>query len=255
MSDDINGFEEDYRNLVEKFQDDELANILTGVSKEINAKIKEKKRNIQKDQQEMNTLIDKAQEAKKSLVKLTAEKKGLENTLRQVTDVYKYYSEEFERISLYTSENFDNLHPDDDAFDTENVDEDINIDAIEIDEKEEIVSEEDIDSTDDEVVELEINEPNIEEVHEEEDTMEDTNEEYQEVEEETEEDSLEETPEEFTEEEIEETEEVDDEDETQEDDEEQIDFDIDNIVINDDLEDDDEESIKSFLNKDENDLF
>ena len=61
MSDDINGFEDDYRNLVEKFQDDELSNILTGVSKEINSKIKEKKRNIQKDQNEMNSLIYKAQ--------------------------------------------------------------------------------------------------------------------------------------------------------------------------------------------------
>jgi hypothetical protein len=254
MSDDINGFEEDYRNLVEKFQDDELANILTGVSKEINAKIKEKKRNIQKDQQEMNTLIDKAQDAKKSLVRLTAEKKSLENTLRQVTDVFKYYSEEFERISLYTSENFDNLHPDDEAFDTDNVDEDINIDDIEIDEKEEIVTDEDIDSTDDEVVELEINEPENE-VHEEEDTMEETNEqEYQEEFEEEVEDNSDDEELEFAEESIEDEEETSEEDDDEQD-EEQVDFDIDNIVINDDLEDDDEESIKSFLNKDENDLF
>ena len=50
MSDDISGFEEDYRNLVEKFQDDDLSTILNDVSKEINIKIRDKKRSIQKDQ-------------------------------------------------------------------------------------------------------------------------------------------------------------------------------------------------------------
>ena len=236
MSDDINGFEEDYRNLVERFQDDELCTILTGVSKEINAKIKEKKRNIQKDQEDMNALVDQAQEAKKSLVKLTTEKRALELVLRQVTDVYKYYEEEFEKIASYTQEHFDNLHPDEDVFE---VTEDINTDDIEIDEKVEIVTDEEIENDNlvEDVKETETEEDEVEEESEEV-TDEETTEDEEEIEAEEEED-----------ENIEAEKDV----ETKEEETEpEIDFDVDNIVINDDLEDEEEESIKSFLNKDEN---
>ena len=221
MSDDINGFEEDYRNLVERFQDDELCTILTGVSKEINAKIKEKKRNIQKDQEDMNALVDKAQGAKRDLVKLTTEKRALELVLRQVTDVYKYYEEEFEKIATYTQEHFDNLHPDEDVFE---LSEDINTDDIEIDEKVEIVTDEEIEN--DDIVVDEQPQEEVQEEQEVEEAEEETSDEEEDVEEET----------------------VEEEEET----EPEIDFDVDNIVINDDLEDEEEESIKSFLNKDEN---
>ena len=239
MSDDINGFEEDYRNLVEKFQDDELSNILTGVSKEINSKIKEKKRNIQKDQNEMNSLIDKAQEAKKTLVKLTSEKKALELVLRQVTDVYKYYDEEFERLINYTTDNFDNLHPDEEAFEINDVEEDINFEDIEIDEKEEIVTDEDVNK---EVVE-------VQEENKDEDEQQETD--FSVLDQPTYDD------EETNDEEIdfskldEDMPKDDEEENTSVDD---IAFNIENLVLNDDLEDDDEESIESFLNKDEKDL-
>jgi len=150
VTDEISGFEEDYRNLVEKFQDEDLANILTGVSKEINVKIREKKRSIQKDQKEMNDLIDKAQEAKKALIKLTQEKKALENVYNQVKDVYTYYNDEFERIAKFTTDNIENLHPDDDLDDMDKEDE-LVAEDIEIDEKEEIVTDEDVNK---EVVEI-----------------------------------------------------------------------------------------------------
>lgn len=239
MSDDINGFEEDYRNLVEKFQDDELSNILTGVSKEINSKIKEKKRNIQKDQNEMNSLIDKAQEAKKTLVKLTSEKKALELVLRQVTDVYKYYDEEFERLINYTTDNFDNLHPDEEAFEINDVDEDINFDDIEIDEKEEIVTDEDVNK---EVVE-------VQEENKDEDEQQETDfsvldqPTYDEEETNDEEIDFSKLDKDMPKDDAVENTSVDD-----------IAFNIENLVLNDDLEDDDEESIESFLNKDEKDL-
>ena len=239
MSDDINGFEEDYRNLVEKFQDDELSNILTGVSKEINSKIKEKKRNIQKDQNEMNSLIDKAQEAKKTLVKLTSEKKALELVLRQVTDVYKYYDEEFERLINYTTDNFDNLHPDEEAFEINDVEEDINFDDIEIDEKEEIVTDEDVNK---EVVE-------VQEENKDEDEQQETDfsvldqPTYNEEETNDEEIDFSKLDEDMPKDDEVENTSVDD-----------IAFNIENLVLNDDLEDDDEESIESFLNKDEKDL-
>ena len=239
MSDDINGFEEDYRNLVEKFQDDELSNILTGVSKEINSKIKEKKRNIQKDQNEMNSLIDKAQEAKKTLVKLTSEKKALELVLRQVTDVYKYYDEEFERLINYTTDNFDNLHPDEEAFEINDVEEDINFEDIEIDEKEEIVTDEDVNK---EVVE-------VQEENKDEDEQQETDfsvldqPTYDEEETNDEEIDFSKLDEDIPKDDEAENTSVDD-----------IAFNIENLVLNDDLEDDDEESIESFLNKDEKDL-
>ena len=279
MSDDINGFEEDYRNLVDKFKDDELSNILTGVSKEINIKIKEKKRNIQRDQQKMNTLIDKAQDAKKALVKLTNEKKALETVLRQLTDIHKYYDEEFEKIIEFTNAHTDNLHPNEDVVEQES-DESINPDDIKIEEKQEIVSDEDVNK---EVVEVN------EEVQDEQ--YEDTTPEQEEYEE----DIQEEEPEEEVQEEyiyqddddednivieeendipqdddiyVDNEEESNDTDEEiiiedeQEDDDipediivddepEEISRDIDDIVLNDDLDSDDENEIEEYLSRED----
>lgn len=226
MTDDINGFESDYNSLVEKFKDDDLANILSGVSKEIDAKIKEKKRNIQRDQDEMNQLVDKAKEAKNELVQLINEKKALEQVLKQINDVYKYYDEEFERIATYTQENFNNLHPNEVAEET-TTDEEINLDELDINDDQEVTI--NIDVEDDEPEEEEVEE----EVQEEEQTEEEV------VEEET----TEEKQEEVNEEPVDEN------------NDEDIAFNIDKIVANDDLEDDDELSIKDFLNKDEDNLF
>lgn len=57
MNSDIEGFEADYQNLVERFKDDELANILIAANKEISAKIDERKRKIARDKLAMNELI------------------------------------------------------------------------------------------------------------------------------------------------------------------------------------------------------
>ena len=54
MNSDIEGFEADYQNLVERFKDDELANILIAANKEISAKIDERKRKIARDKLAMN---------------------------------------------------------------------------------------------------------------------------------------------------------------------------------------------------------
>lgn len=242
MTDDINGFETDYNNLVEKFKDDDLANILSGVSKEIDAKIKEKKRNIQRDQDEMNQLVDKAKEAKNKLVQLINEKKALEQVLKQINDVYKYYDEEFERIATYTQENSNNLHPND-VTEEETQEEEINLDELDINEDQEV----DINVDDEETQE----EETTEEVNETEESKEDS-EEIEEEENEEEEEPEESDNAEEVDEALEETteEEISEEDKTKE-----IDFNINKIIANDDLEDDDETSIKDFLNKDENNLF
>ena len=60
MNADIVGFSEDYKKLVERFKDDELANILIAANKEISLKIEERKRKIIKDKASMNELVEKA---------------------------------------------------------------------------------------------------------------------------------------------------------------------------------------------------
>ncbi|HQC83917.1 MAG TPA: hypothetical protein PLB45_03500 [Bacilli bacterium] len=109
MSDDITGFEEDYKNLVAKFKDDELSNILIGVNKEISNKIEEKKRKIIRDKQEMNDIVDKANEVKKTLVKLNAEKKALQLCLDKINDTYIFYSTNINELINYSKEHKDNL--------------------------------------------------------------------------------------------------------------------------------------------------
>ena len=109
MNKDIEGFEKDYQNLVEKFKDDELSNILIAANKEISAKIDERKSKILKDQEIMNSLVKKAEEEKKTLIKLSAEKKALEICLDKITDTYNFYSKTLNEIIDYSKTHKDNL--------------------------------------------------------------------------------------------------------------------------------------------------
>lgn len=109
MNADIEGFETDYQKLVERFKDDELANILIAANKEISLKIDERKRKIVKDKNAMNELVDKAENVKSKLVKLTAEKKALELCLNRILDAYNYYSTVLGDIINYSSTHKDNL--------------------------------------------------------------------------------------------------------------------------------------------------
>lgn len=109
MNADIEGFEQDYQNLVERFKDDELANILIAANKEISAKIDERKRKIAKDKIAMNELVEKAELSKNKLVKITAEKKALELCLAKILDSYEFYSRALGQIIEYSNENSTNL--------------------------------------------------------------------------------------------------------------------------------------------------
>ncbi len=109
MNADIEGFETDYQKLVERFKDDELANILIAANKEISLKIDERKRKIVKDKNAMNELVDKAENVKSKLVKLTSEKKALELCLNKILDAYNYYSTVLGDIINYSSTHKDNL--------------------------------------------------------------------------------------------------------------------------------------------------
>lgn len=109
MNSDIEGFESDYKKLVERFKDDELANILIAANKEISLKIDERKRKIVKDKSSMNELVDKAENVKQKLVKLTAEKKALELCLSRILDAFEFYSRSLNQIISYSNDNKDNL--------------------------------------------------------------------------------------------------------------------------------------------------
>lgn len=109
MNSDIAGFEQDYQNLVEKFKDDELANILVAANKEVTLKIEERKRKIVQDKAEMNELVNKAEKVKQRLVKLTAEKKALEVCLNNIIDSFEYYKKELSNIIEYSNNNQSNL--------------------------------------------------------------------------------------------------------------------------------------------------
>lgn len=109
MNSDIEGFEADYQNLVERFKDDELANILIAANKEISAKIDERKRKIARDKLAMNELIEKAELSKNKLVKITAEKKALELCLAKILDAYEFYSRALTQVIEYTQGNTSDL--------------------------------------------------------------------------------------------------------------------------------------------------
>lgn len=109
MNSDIEGFEADYQNLVDRFKDDELANILIAANKEISAKIDERKRKIGKDKIAMNDLVEKAELSKDKLVKLTAEKRALELCLAKILDSYEFYTKALSQIIEYSKDNAGNL--------------------------------------------------------------------------------------------------------------------------------------------------
>ena len=106
---DIEEFKNEYKKLVDKFKDDELSNILIGANKEISAKINERKLTIQKDTDAMNKLVSDAEDIKKELIKLNAEKKALEILLNKSMDISKFYESTLSDIIAYSNENPDNL--------------------------------------------------------------------------------------------------------------------------------------------------
>ncbi|MDE6141030.1 MAG: hypothetical protein K2G03_00360 [Bacilli bacterium] len=109
MNKDIAGFEEDYKNLVDKFKDDELANILIAANKEISSKVDERKRKILRDRAAMNEVVGKAESVKNKMIKLTAEKKALESCLAKILDSYNYYTNALAPIIEFANEHRDNL--------------------------------------------------------------------------------------------------------------------------------------------------
>ena len=109
MNDEIKGFEADYQNLVEKFQNDELQNILVSANKEITLKIDERKKKIKDEQLKMNNLVQKASVSKQKLVKLTAEKKAVQLKLEGILDAYEFYNTTLSEIIEYSTTHSNDL--------------------------------------------------------------------------------------------------------------------------------------------------
>ncbi len=154
MNADIVGFSEDYKKLVERFKDDELANILIAANKEISLKIEERKRKIIKDKASMNELVEKAEKVKESLVVLTQEKNALESCYVKICDAEEYYRRSLNEIIDYSTENKDNLcsYFDDANAIIESAKEEeplVNLDDMSIEEPEEDTEKSDIDTTED----------------------------------------------------------------------------------------------------------
>ena len=137
MQQDISDFENDYQNLVDKFKNDELANILIAANKEISSKIDERKRKINKDIDAMNELVDKAENVKEILVKLKAEKKALELCFAKISDLEKVYSNGFNELINYSENNHETIKEIKPDYDIETVTKDI--DDIKTDEIEPVV--------------------------------------------------------------------------------------------------------------------
>ena len=138
MNSDIEGFEQDYQNLVDRFKDDELANILIAANKEISSKIEERKRKILNDKAAMNSLVEKAEVVKKKLVKLTAEKKALELCFEKISDAYNYYTKVLGEIIEYSTINRGNLSQKNSTNKSKDIkldDEDFSIDSIKDEDK------------------------------------------------------------------------------------------------------------------------
>lgn len=145
MNSDIEGFEQDYQNLVDRFKDDELANILIAANKEISSKIEERKRKILNDKAAMNNLVEKAEVVKKKLVKLTAEKKALELCFEKINDAYEYYTKVLGEIIEYSTINRGNLSQKKSTNKTKDIkldDEEFSIDSIKDEDEDKYIIEE-----------------------------------------------------------------------------------------------------------------
>lgn len=229
MNSDIEGFEVDYQKLVDRFKDDELSNILVAASKEISAKIEERKKVIAQDRLSMNEIVKKAEDVKKKLVKLNTEKKALEIYLEKILDTHEFYSKALNQVIDYTNTHNENLSAcfyDETITDlilNENNNDDFSVDELHISKDEYVIE--------DNTVEEEINEEEVNEEVETTITIED------EVIEDTEEDTE-------TEEEAEDTDEVESEENNEDDETEEN--------VENDEESDEEESTDAIeLSEDE----
>ena len=109
LEDDIASYEKDLADLKENYGNKGLDTIVEVGTKEINAKIVSKQKEISKQIEKINELTDRARTIKELLINLKKDKKEKKEKYDCVSVALEYYSSEFEKIISYSEENSETL--------------------------------------------------------------------------------------------------------------------------------------------------
>lgn len=106
---DITSYEKDLADLKENYGNKGLDTIVEVGTKEINAKIVSKQKEISKQIEKINELTDRARTIKELLINLKKDKKEKKEKYDCVSVALEYYSSEFGKIINYSEENPESL--------------------------------------------------------------------------------------------------------------------------------------------------
>lgn len=106
---DITSYEKDLADLKKNYGNKGLDTIVEVGTKEINAKIVSKQKEISKQIEKINELTDRARTIKELLINLKKDKKEKKEKYDCVSVALEYYSSEFEKIINYSEENPESL--------------------------------------------------------------------------------------------------------------------------------------------------
>lgn len=106
---EIKGFEDDLKDLTNRFSNKDLNIILETANREISNKITEKQKEILTHKEKINEYTKKARMIKDLLINLKKDKETKKYRLDNITKAYDYYERELNRIISFSSENPDSL--------------------------------------------------------------------------------------------------------------------------------------------------
>ena len=109
LEDEIASFEKDLNDLKENYGNKGLDAIVEVGTKEINAKIVSKQKEIAKQVEKINELTDRARTIKELLINLKKDKKDKKDRFDSVSIALEYYSGELNKIIEYSENNSESL--------------------------------------------------------------------------------------------------------------------------------------------------
>ena len=109
LEEEIASFEKDLNDLKENYGNKGLDAIVEVGTKEINAKIVSKQKEIAKQVEKINELTDRARTIKELLINLKKDKKDKKDRFDSVSIALEYYSGELSRIIEYSENNSESL--------------------------------------------------------------------------------------------------------------------------------------------------
>lgn len=109
LEEEIASFEKDLNNLKENYGNKGLDAIVEVGTKEINAKIVSKQKEIAKQVEKINELTDRARTIKELLINLKKDKKDKKDRFDSVSIALEYYSSELNKIIEYSENNSESL--------------------------------------------------------------------------------------------------------------------------------------------------